>query len=81
MTTLIYRGIAHDGARTNSPRKPMNLIYRGVPHDGLSAATTSMRQTASVMCYRGVRYVLRVAGQITPLSEPREARTLGALAA
>ena len=61
MTTLIYRGVTHDGQRTTEARKPRNLIYRGLAHDGLSAAAAPGRPRMAEMCYRGIRYLLGAA--------------------
>lgn len=60
MTDLIYRGIAHTGAKTATARTARPLIYRGVAHDGI-APRTSMATRAIEMCYRGVRHGARTA--------------------
>ena len=57
MTTLIYRGVKHDGQRTIRPRTAQALIYRGVAHDGLSPAPEAPSRPVA-MRYRGVAYSL-----------------------
>jgi hypothetical protein len=72
MTTLIYRGVTHDGQRSTAARKPRNLIYRGVAHDGLRAATRP-RTSMAEMCYRGIRHLLGAKDALpsAPRSAPR----------
>ncbi len=57
MTTLIYRGVKHDGQRTIRPRTAQALTYRGVAHDGLSPAPLAPTRPMA-MRYRGVAYSL-----------------------
>lgn len=57
MTTLIYRGMPHQGQKTIRPRVAQDLIYRGFPHDGLNAATPAPSRSIA-MRYRGVAYTL-----------------------
>ncbi|MBN8293355.1 DUF4278 domain-containing protein [Rhodobacter sp. NTK016B] len=55
MTTLIYRGIEHDGQKPQTPTSPTPMIYRGIRF-------LSQRQTLkaaapqTMMCYRGVSH-------------------------
>jgi len=60
MSDLIYRGVAHTGAKEQSPqtladqmRRPA-LIYRGVAHDGVHATQPAAKKEDLV--YRGVRF-------------------------
>lgn len=57
MTTMIYRGVAHDGAANFKPRVAQNLLYRGVHHDGMCKPVTGAARPR-LMSYRGVQYVI-----------------------
>ncbi|MCA1770064.1 MAG: hypothetical protein ABR578_07955 [Chromatocurvus sp.] len=64
MTTLIYRGVRHNGICTVQPRIARKLIYRGVCHDGLSKEQVK-RISPCAMVYLGIRYTLDFAGTQT----------------
>ena len=56
MTTLMYRGFAHDGVRQPRPVATHYLIYRGVQHIGRTERDLKPMH-AIEMIYRGVRNV------------------------
>lgn len=62
MTTMIYRGVRHDGIRTTRTRTARALIYRGVGHDGLPREPARSARPCA-MVYLGVRYTLALEEQ------------------
>ena len=55
MTTLIYRGIDHDGQTPQTPTSPTPMIYRGIRFMS-QRETLKAPAPRAVMRYRGVSH-------------------------